>query len=234
MIVFTFEILQIKRREALAIAAIGGGTWVLGYGVWMKKGRELFVGSYRSLHQTPISPIQFQQTMSHSDPSNRYSYTPTLNWNPQVHHYFLKAYGADHFSRISTALTYALRTLKAYYFASNSLIFIQLSNSQAPFSLLLHPSQHAQVHRRRRHPQATLARAECWRATAAIRFRRWRGESVEGVFGCCCCSNFQVWDSWTWLCGVCLGFDYGDAPPKEVIVSRKCAEAVLRGAQVSE
>ena len=28
--------------------------------------------------------------------------------------------------------------------------------------------------------------------------------------------------------------DYGDAPPKEVIVSRKCAEAVLRGAQVSE
>lgn len=76
----------------------------------MKKGRELFVGSYRSLHQTPISPIQFQQTMSHSDPSNRYSYTPILNWNPQVHHYFLKAYGADHFSRISTALTYALRT----------------------------------------------------------------------------------------------------------------------------
>jgi len=33
LIVFTFEILQIKRREALAIAAIGGGTWVLGYGV---------------------------------------------------------------------------------------------------------------------------------------------------------------------------------------------------------
>lgn len=27
--------------------------------------------------------------------------------------------------------------------------------------------------------------------------------------------------------------DYGVAPPKEVIVSRKCAEAVLRGAQVS-
>lgn len=26
--------------------------------------------------------------------------------------------------------------------------------------------------------------------------------------------------------------DYGDGPPKEVIVSRKCAEAVLRGAQV--
>jgi len=26
---------------------------------------------------------------------------------------------------------------------------------------------------------------------------------------------------------------YGEAPPKEVIVSRKCAEAVLRGAQVS-
>lgn len=26
--------------------------------------------------------------------------------------------------------------------------------------------------------------------------------------------------------------DYGEAPPKEVVVSRKCAEAVLRGAQV--
>lgn len=28
--------------------------------------------------------------------------------------------------------------------------------------------------------------------------------------------------------------DYGDLPPKEVIVSRKCAEAVLRGAQVND
>lgn len=141
MIVFTFEILQIKRREALAIAAIGGGTWVLGYGVWMKKGRELFVGSYRSLHQTPISPIQFQQTMSHSDPSNRYSYTPTLNWNPQVHHYFLKAYGADHFSRISTALTYALRT--THYAPSKPIILLPTLWFLFSFRIRRRPSRYS-------------------------------------------------------------------------------------------
>ena len=40
------------------------------------------------------------------DLPERYSYNPVLRWNPQVEEYFVKAYGAEHFSHISKALTY--------------------------------------------------------------------------------------------------------------------------------
>lgn len=131
------------------------------------------VGSYRRLHQNTIhfSPTHFHQTMSHSDPPNRYSFSPSLHWNPQLHQYFLNAYGADHFSRISAALTYAPLFIFRYfslsrnmqfhtnssgdehvttifdstnystYFSScNCLIFIEFSNSQPTFPLLVHSS----------------------------------------------------------------------------------------------
>lgn len=39
------------------------------------------------------------------DLSERYCFKPKLKWNPKVEEYFEKAYGADHFSRISDALT---------------------------------------------------------------------------------------------------------------------------------
>lgn len=39
------------------------------------------------------------------DPSERYCFNPTLHWNGEVEDYFVKAYGADHFARISKALT---------------------------------------------------------------------------------------------------------------------------------
>ncbi|KAK8962271.1 hypothetical protein KSP40_PGU006367 [Platanthera guangdongensis] len=37
--------------------------------------------------------------------AQRYCYNPTLRWNSEVEEYFIKAYGADHFSQISEALT---------------------------------------------------------------------------------------------------------------------------------
>lgn len=40
------------------------------------------------------------------DAGDRYSYNPTLSWNPAVHSYFVKAYGHHRFSLISHALTY--------------------------------------------------------------------------------------------------------------------------------
>lgn len=40
------------------------------------------------------------------DSWDRYSYNPTLSWNPAVHSYFVKAYGHHRFSLISHALTY--------------------------------------------------------------------------------------------------------------------------------
>jgi methyltransferase NSUN6 len=37
--------------------------------------------------------------------ASRYTFNPTLKWDPHVEAYFSSAYGADHFSRISSALT---------------------------------------------------------------------------------------------------------------------------------
>lgn len=34
----------------------------------------------------------------------RHTYSPTLQWNPEVKEYFSKAYGHDHFVRISESL----------------------------------------------------------------------------------------------------------------------------------
>nr|XP_048328287.1 rRNA (cytosine-C(5))-methyltransferase NOP2C-like isoform X2 [Ziziphus jujuba var. spinosa]XP_048328288.1 rRNA (cytosine-C(5))-methyltransferase NOP2C-like isoform X2 [Ziziphus jujuba var. spinosa] len=39
------------------------------------------------------------------DISERYCFKPILRWNPQVEDYFVRAYGPDHISRISQALT---------------------------------------------------------------------------------------------------------------------------------
>lgn len=63
----------------------------------MNKGRNLIktIRSFRTLHR-PTPPM---------DSSERYCYNPSLIWNPQVEAYFIEAYGADHFSRISKALT---------------------------------------------------------------------------------------------------------------------------------
>lgn len=44
--------------------------------------------------------------MNPSSDSSRYCYDPVLRWDPQVEDYFNKAYGPDHFARISKALTY--------------------------------------------------------------------------------------------------------------------------------
>lgn len=60
---------------------------------------------------TFFSSVSQLRSFSHQiemDPSNseRYCYDPVLRWNPQVEEYFTKAYGPDHFARISKALTY--------------------------------------------------------------------------------------------------------------------------------
>lgn len=57
------------------------------------------------------------------DSWDRYSYNPTLSWNPAVHSYFVKAYGHHRFSLISHALTYVC--------------FISSASAAASFFLLL-------------------------------------------------------------------------------------------------
>ncbi|TKY57204.1 putative methyltransferase NSUN6 [Spatholobus suberectus] len=178
----------------------------------MKKGRELLVGSYRTLNQTPITPAQFHQTMSDSDSSNRYSYNPTLHWNPQVHQYFLKAYGADHFFRISTALTRPSRysCIRVNTLRSTGDVVIEKLRSLVPNADVA-PAQSGSE------DDVANPLKECLDADAAP-FSKCQIPGLDYVV--------FVWGSGPHR------IDYGNVPPKEVIVSRKCAEAVLRGAQV--
>ncbi|KAJ4809504.1 S-adenosyl-L-methionine-dependent methyltransferases superfamily protein [Rhynchospora pubera] len=128
------------------------------------------------------------------DAAGRYAFTPSLKWDPHVEAYFSHAYGASHFSRISSALTrpssyscLRVNTLKT----STHLVHSKL------LQLLRHQHQHP--------PLIS------------------QNPALPDVL--------YVWGT---------GPHHPSyhphprpaAPLKEVIISRKCAEAVLRGAQI--
>lgn len=138
------------------------------------------------------------------DSSERYCYSPTLHWNPDVEEYFTKAYGSDHFAQISKALT-----RPSCY--SCLRVNILKTNSDAIIQKLLE-MQHSSV-----------------------------GNGASSTNGGVNGDNIHK-------CPI-PGLDYvvfvrgsgphevryahsHDQPVKEVIVSRKCGEAVLRGAQI--
>ncbi|XP_049370643.1 rRNA (cytosine-C(5))-methyltransferase NOP2C isoform X2 [Solanum verrucosum] len=152
----------------------------------MQKGRDFIKAIRRSFFT-----LHSNTSISQMDQSTRYRYSPTLKWNPMVEEYFIKTYGADHFSRISTALTrpscyscIRVNTLK--------------STSDAVIEKLLEIFKE-----RGMHDVAVQESSTTWEPDN-------------------CCSGPHA---------IHYGDDEGK-PLKEVIVSRKCAEAVLRGAQV--
>ncbi|KAF9620389.1 hypothetical protein IFM89_011762 [Coptis chinensis] len=128
----------------------------------------------------------------------RYSYNPKLKWNSKVEEYFIKAYGVDHFSKISKALArpscyscIRVNTLK--------------STSDAVIEKLLEIELRSAV---LGYGQDNLITKCQIPGLDYVLFVKGSGPHT---------------------------ITYGDAastPPKEVLVSRKCAEAVLRGAQV--
>ncbi|CAK8538724.1 unnamed protein product [Lathyrus sativus] len=192
----------------------------------MKKGRDLFfLTTRRTLHKTPnssnsnflsnsITTTSFQETMQPSDhgsSSQRYSYNPALNWNPQLHNYFTKAYGSDRFSRISSALTRPSRysCIRVNTLRSNCDAVIE------KLRLLVKKSSNAD---------------DCENGYDAVNPLKECLDSDSGpVFKCRIPGLDYV--VFVWGSGP-HRVDYGNVAPKEVIVSRKCAEAVLRGAQV--
>ncbi|CAN8295285.1 unnamed protein product [Cochlearia groenlandica] len=134
--------------------------------------------------------------------SKRYCYDPVLRWDPQVQDYFNKAYGSDHFARISKALT--------------------------------RPSSYSCI------------RVNTVKTTSddvIEKLNKILNESVDGLKleksdGSSAISKCQIpgLDYVVFVNGSgphCIEYESGlENPPKEVLVSRKCAEAVLRGAQV--
>uniref|UniRef100_A0A7N0T2R5 SAM-dependent MTase RsmB/NOP-type domain-containing protein n=1 Tax=Kalanchoe fedtschenkoi TaxID=63787 RepID=A0A7N0T2R5_KALFE len=147
------------------------------------------------------------------DSSERYCYKPTLQWNPQVQDYLVKAYGAQHFSRISKALTYPscytcirVNTLKS---TSDDVIdklreLISERMTPVPDDLVEDVNDPATVELQ----SGIVSKCQVPGLDYVLFFKGSGPHSID-------------YDACT-----------SDKPLKEVIVSRKCAEAVLRGAQV--
>ncbi|XP_031132405.1 putative methyltransferase NSUN6 [Ipomoea triloba] len=171
----------------------------------MQRGRH-FLKTFRRASLSLSTTHQMEQEA-------RYSFNPSLRWNPEVEDYFTKAYGAEHFARISTALTrpscyscIRVNTLK--------------STSDNVIQKLL------KILRERRQENGSVEkRLELSGSTECT----W---PIESISKC----PFPGLDYVVFIKGSGPhDIDYGckeGKPPKEVIVSRKCAEAVLRGAQV--
>ncbi|KFK42971.1 hypothetical protein AALP_AA1G063100 [Arabis alpina] len=134
--------------------------------------------------------------------SERYCYDPVLRWNPEVEEYFNKAYGPDHFSRISKALTrpssYSCIRVNTVKTTSDAVI--------EKLTKILNDSEDG------------LKLVQSDGSSPVVKCQIPGLEYVVFVNG----SGPHR-----------IEYDTGlESAPKEVLVSRKCAEAVLRGAQV--
>ncbi|OMO95675.1 Bacterial Fmu (Sun)/eukaryotic nucleolar NOL1/Nop2p [Corchorus capsularis] len=155
--------------------------------------------------------------------SERYSYNPILRWNPEVEDYFIKAYGSLHFAQISQALTrpscyscIRVNTLKSTSDAVIEKLQKIMSNSGSENDV---EDVNFKGTTTSHSIDSDMAEKESSSRNGSISKCQIPGlEYVVFVKG----SGPHA-------------IDYGyvpDKPPKEVLVSRKCAEAVLRGAQV--
>lgn len=158
-----------------------------------------------------------QSQILQMDPSERYCYNPTLRWNPQVEEYFSKAYGAEVFSRISKALTrpscyscIRVNTLRTTTEAViEKILEIQCEKRQNDTLKNLHMNDDSESQTVDGFSLETNPVLKC---------------EIPGLDYVVFVKGSGPHD---------IQYDYQqDRPPKEIIVSRKCAEAVLRGAQV--
>ncbi|CAN7139092.1 unnamed protein product [Brassica rapa subsp. narinosa] len=152
-----------------------------------------------------LLPCFFALSLMEMNPSSRYSYDPVLRWDPEVEDYFNKAYGPDHFARISKALTrpssYSCIRVNTVQTTSAAVIEkltnILNDDSEDGLKLVLQSDG------------SSSPISKC---------------QIPGL-------EYVVFVNGSGPHRI----EYGsglDNPPKEVLVSRKCAEAVLRGAQV--
>ncbi|KAK9051256.1 hypothetical protein SSX86_027883 [Deinandra increscens subsp. villosa] len=185
----------------------------------MKGGRVLVkaINRNRSFSsRTPPSPSQILLM----DQSDRYCYNPSLHWNPQVEEYFSKAYGAEAFSRISKALT---RPSCYSCIRVNTL----RETTESVIEKIIKFQHEKKLHDALRDLQTSDDKS----VEISERVNNSASETCP-VFKC----PIPGLDYVVFVKGSGphdIQYDYQeDRPAKEVIVSRKCAEAVLRGAQV--
>ncbi|KAF8083153.1 hypothetical protein N665_0790s0016 [Sinapis alba] len=137
------------------------------------------------------------------NPSSRYCYDPVLRWDPEVEDYFNKAYGPDHFARISKALTrpssyscIRVNTVKTTSDAVIEKLKKILNDSEDGLKLV--------------QSDGSSPISKC---------------QIPGL-------EYVVFVNGSGPHIIEYGSSGLENIPKEVLVSRKCAEAVLRGAQV--
>ncbi|KAL6506785.1 hypothetical protein OROHE_022222 [Orobanche hederae] len=188
----------------------------------MKKDRDLL----KTLRRTLVTLIHQKSSLAKMDPAERYYYNPKLRWNPQVEEYFVKAYGADHFARIANALTrpscyscIRVNTLKA---TSDNVI--------KKLSTILQERGWESNHAERPAISHNLDDIAIVPEDSSV----FTNPSAKNSSVSKC--HIPQLDYVVFVKGSGPHtIDYGykeEKPPKEVIVSRKCAEAVLRGAHV--
>ncbi|KAL6842443.1 hypothetical protein ACP4OV_027678 [Aristida adscensionis] len=146
--------------------------------------------------------------------SERYTYSPRLRWQPEVEEYFAAAHGAERFARISEALAHPscyscirVNTLKSSTDAvmRKLMDFVYENGLSAGFNGLEINEQNGGGHA---HEVSSIVQKCSHAGLENVLFVRGSGPHV-------------------------LHYDnQSEQPVKEVIVSRKCAESVLRGAQV--
>ncbi|WCJ34864.1 Ribosomal RNA small subunit methyltransferase F [Euphorbia peplus] len=167
----------------------------------MKKGRGLVktLDRFLSFPKLPFAAtFSSSSSSSEMDPSDqRYCFNPILKWNPQIQDYFIKAYGPQHFSLISTALT-----------RPPGYSCVRVNTLQTS-------------------PDAVVEKLEGIMRETGVEFE-------DGQISKCGIPGLD-YVLFVKGFGPHTSIDYGFVPGepfKEVIVSRKCAESVLRGAQV--
>lgn len=212
----------------------------------MRKGRDFLLKTLKRY----FCSSQTHCKMRHS--SDRYSYKPTLQWNPQVEDYFIKAYGADHFSRISQSLTrpscYSCIRVNTLKSTSDGIIekltaILQgkTVKSGSDCTSVGESNASAEVGPSKKlgnfHEEPSLDSVSNPNGTLPMGLLR-DEDALKEKSQSASISKCQLpgLDHVLFIKGSGPHtIEYGDVPNqslKEVIVSRKCAEAVLRGAQV--
>ncbi|KAL4298831.1 hypothetical protein HN51_049543 [Arachis hypogaea] len=183
----------------------------------------------RRFHKTPnvAATHRHQTTMEEQQlHSDRYSFNPTLKWNPEVHNYFAKAYGVERFSRISIALTRPSRysCIRVNTMRSTTDAVVEKLRAILKES----SSGSGDVSENGANGNLALVESEDGDSNPL------RGDCIGAGAVSKCQIPGMEYVVFVWGSGP-RHINYGYAPdlppPKEVIVSRKCAEAVLRGAQ---
>ncbi|KAK1569084.1 hypothetical protein Q3G72_032317 [Acer saccharum] len=169
------------------------------------------------------------------DPSERYCYNPVLRWNPEVEDYFIKAYGPQHFSRISKALTrpscYSCIRVNTLNTTSDAVIeklqgIIQNSGFQNGVDGINLNKTELKDSLNDSNIKVEVGESE--HGMNAL-----KGSFENGTISKCQIPGLEYVVFVKGSGPHTIDYDYAaERPPKEVIVSRKCAEAVLRGAQV--